>query len=185
MPRGLRKAFSVFHKLYSGLGEGISPRAPLALCLAPTYPDGRTCLLCCFSSTASVSCHSVVFLNWRDRYFRGVEWKISSFLLSGKGTSCFALLCWAWHSFFAHSVFQLPCFSPCPNLYAFKNSCTRYDCRVVTMLQEIKRGFMCFLFPRLSKSQVAPYAEGKPSWWQLKYSAPNSRAAGAGGCFEC
>lgn len=107
----LKKAFSVFHKLCFGLGEAISPRAPSVPCLAPTYPDGRTWFLCCFSSTASISCLSVVFYNWRDRYFRGLEWKIPSFFLWKRNQLlCSSLLSLA--QLFAHSVFQLSLFFP-------------------------------------------------------------------------
>lgn len=91
MQRSLKKAFFVFHKLCSSLGEAISPRAPFAPCLAPTYPGGRTWFLCFFLIHSihllSLSC----FLQLKRQIFQGsgVEnfilfavWKRNQFLFS-------------------------------------------------------------------------------------------------------
>lgn len=100
---------------------------PFAPCQYPTYPEGWTCLLSCFPSRASISCHWIVLTTKETDFLRGRGWKISSIWLAGKETSCFALLCSALHGFSLVLYFSFHRFSLCPNLYAFENSCIRCD----------------------------------------------------------
>lgn len=147
MQRGLKKAFCVFHKLCSSLGEAVSPRAPFAPCLAPTYPDGRTWFLCCFSSTGICLFVTQLFCTTEGTDILG-EWsgKFHSFCCLENEPVTLLFFAEPGTVFCSFCISTFPCFSPCPNLYAFKTSCTRCDCRVVIMLQEER--FYAFPLPQ-------------------------------------
>lgn len=183
MQRGLKKAFCVFHKLCSSLGEAVSPRAPFAPCLAPTYPDGRTWFLCCFSSTGIRLFVTQLFCTTEGTDILG-EWsgKFHSFCCLEKEPVTLLFFAEPGTVFYSFCISAFPVFPHVPIYMHSKPAAPGVTVGWSSCFK--KREFMRFLFPRLSKSQVTLYAEGKPSQWRLKYSVPNSWAAGAGGCFE-
>lgn len=98
---------------------------PSAPCLSPTYSRAGPGSLALSHPQHSSLVTELCSTTEETEFFRGTGWKISSIWLVGERTSCFMLLCAAWHGFSLVLHFSFHRFSTCVQLEAFKNNCIR------------------------------------------------------------